>query len=98
QAELQQHLESTEEQKQSNWLPMELQNWASQILEPLGITRPQPERWREFLKKAREFDRETTDPERGLAFGDAPTMIAAVCLRDHRAELERDEREWCVRQ
>ena len=96
--ELQQHLDTTAAQMRSNWFPMELQNWASQILEPLGIAQPQPERWREFLKKAREFDPQKLDSERALAFGEAPTPIAAVCLRDHGGELEADEREWCVAQ
>jgi hypothetical protein len=96
--ELQEHLDITAEQMRTNWLPMELQNWAAQILEPLGIAKPQPERWREFLKKGREFDPAAIDAERALAFGDAPTMIAAVCLRDHVAELDPDERDWCLKQ
>lgn len=96
--ELQEHLDVTAEQMRTNWLPMELQNWAAQILEPLGIATPQPERWREFLKKAREFDPAAIDTERALAFGDAPTMVAAVCLRDHLDELETNEREWCLKQ
>ena len=95
--ELQKHLDMTAEQMRTNWLPMELQNWASQILEPLGIAKPEPQRWREFLKKAREFDPATIDAERALAFGDAPMMIASVCLRDHGAELDSDEREWCLK-
>lgn len=97
-AELQQHLDATAEQMRTNWLPMELQNWASQILEPLGIARPEPDRWREFLKKAREFDPEKLGPERALVFGEAPTLVAVVCLRDHGGELEADEREWCLAQ
>ena len=96
--ELQQHLDATAEQMRSNWRPMELQNWASQILEPLGISPPQPERWREFLEKAREFDPGSIDAERALAFGDAPTLVAAVCLRDHHGELTSVERGWCISQ
>ena len=96
--ELQEHLDATAEQMRTNWLPMELQNWATQILEPLGIAKPQPERWRVFLKKTREFDPAAIDTERALAFGDAPALVAAVCLRDHFAELDPDEHEWCVKQ
>ncbi len=96
--ELQQHLDATAEQMRSNWRPMELQSWASQILEPIGTARPQPEHWREFLEKAREFDPGSIDAERALAFGDTPTLIAAVCLRDHHGELAPVDRRWCISQ
>jgi hypothetical protein len=94
--DLQKHLDIVGEEMRTKSLPMEMQSWAAQILEPLGVVQPQPERWREFLKKAREFDVSSLDAERAFVFGDSPTMVAAACLRDHSAELDPDEWGWCV--
>lgn len=96
--ELQRHLEESREEMEMKRLPMDMQGWAAQILEPLGLRESQPDRWREMLKKARELDTSRMEPERLLAFGDAPTMVAVVCLRDFAAQLDHEERGWCVAQ
>ena len=80
--ELQKHLDESSKQMEGKWLPMEMQMWAAQILEPLGSTQPQPQRWREMLEKARTFHTVQVEPGEMLVFGNAPTMVAAICLRD----------------
>ena len=51
-----------------------------------------------MLEKARKFHTMRVEPERMLVFGNAPTLVAAVCLRDYHAELAEDELEWCIAQ
>jgi len=97
-ADLQKHLEEFGKEMEANWLPMEMQMWASQILNPMGSAQPQPQRWREMLEKARKLHAAGVEPERMLVFGGAPTLVAAVCLRDFLAELAEDELEWCIAQ
>lgn len=96
--ELQRHLEESGKELEKNWMPMEMQMWASHILEPMGATLPQPQRWREMLEKSRKLHTMGVEPERMLIFGTAPTMVAAVCLRDFMPELNQGEVEWCLSQ
>ena len=97
-ADLQKHLDECGKEMETSWLPMEMQMWASQILNPMGSTQPQPQRWREMLEKARKLHTMGVEPERMLVFGGAPTLVAAVCLRDFHAKLTEDELEWCIAQ
>ena len=96
--ELQKHLDESGKEMETNWMPMDMQMWASQMLEPMGTTQPQPQRWREMLEKARALPTMQIEPDRMLVFGYAPTMVAAVCLRDFFAELNEDELAWCIAQ
>lgn len=47
--------------------------------------------WREKLTAARAADRDTEDP---MGCRNGPGMVAAVCVRDHWAELSPEERTW----
>ena len=96
--ELQAYLKESAKQMEAGYLPMELVAWAAQVLEPVGSTHIEPQRWREMLEKARKFDTMQVDPDRMLVFGNTPVMVAAVCLRDFADELNRDELEWCMAQ
>jgi hypothetical protein len=96
--DLQKHLEDFGKEMEVNWLPMEMQMWASQILEPTDSRPREPQRWREMLEKARTLHTMAVEPERMLVFGGAPTMVATVCLRDFIKELNEDELEWCIAQ
>ena len=96
--DLQQHLDETGKQMEANWLPMDMQMWASQMIEPMGSFQPQPQRWREMLDKARALPAMQIEPDRMSVFGYVPTMVAAVCLRDFFAELNEDELAWCIAQ
>lgn len=49
--------------------------------------------WKERLTQARTIDCGTEDP---LGSQSAPGVIAAVCVRDHWAEMDDDERGWCL--
>jgi len=51
-----------------------------------------------MLAKARALPTMQIEPDRILVFGYAPTMVAAVCLRDFFAELNEDELAWCIAQ
>jgi hypothetical protein len=96
--DLQKHLDEFGKEMETNCLPMEMQMWASLILDPMEPHQPQPQRWREMLEKARRLPGMGVDPERMLVFGDAPIMVAAVCLRDFIKELDEGELDWCVAQ
>jgi hypothetical protein len=97
-SDLQEHLDESGKKMQTDWLPMEIQVWAAQMLEPMDSTQPQPQRWREMLAKARTLHTIPIEPERMFLFGSVPTMVAAVCLRDFSTELDEGELEWCVAQ
>jgi len=94
--DLQKHLDETGKELETNCLPMEMQMWASQILEPMGSSQPEPQRWREMLDKARALPTMKIEPNRMLVFGAAPTMVAAICLRDFFVELGEEELAWCI--
>lgn len=96
--DLQKHLDETGKEMKANWLPMEMQMWASLVLEPMGSSQPEPQRWREMLDKARSLPTMQIEPDRLLVFGAAPTMVAAICLRDFIAELDDQELAWCITQ
>jgi hypothetical protein len=96
--ELQKHLEEFGRKMETDWLPMEMQMWAAQILKPMGSRQPEPQLWREMLAKARTLHTMPLEPERRLVFGNVPTMIAVVCLRDFILELNESDLEWCIAQ
>lgn len=48
--------------------------------------------WREVLAKARTRDRESDDD---IGARNGPGVVAAVCIRDHWAEMSEEDREWC---
>ena len=53
-----------------------------------------PSRWREMLSRARttsDFGAAT-----GLGTQNAPGAVAAVCIRDHWAEMSASEQSWCA--
>jgi hypothetical protein len=96
--ELQKHLDESGKEMETNWTPMDMQMWASQMLEPMGTSQPQPQRWREMLDKARALPAMQIEPDRLLVYGFAPSMVAAVCLRDFFTELKEDDLAWCTAQ
>jgi hypothetical protein len=52
--------------------------------------------WKEKLKSAMSFERAPeTDPMENAASG-APSIVAAVCVRDHWEELSEDAKSWCI--
>ena len=96
--ELQKHLDESGKDLETTWLPMNMQMWATRSFEPSARAKPQPERWREMLEKARQLSQAPVDTEGMMLFGYAPTMVAAVCLRDFLPELTDDELDWCITQ
>ena len=52
--------------------------------------------WRtSLLAEAQAVERELDEPEE--FYRDGPGIAAAVCIRDHLAELDKSEFEWCIR-
>gem|GEM_PF-4621748 len=96
--ELQKHLDESGKDLETTWLPMDMQMWATRFFEPSATAKPQPERWREMLEKARKLSQAPVETEGVGLFGYAPTMVAAVCLRDFLPELKADELDWCITQ
>jgi hypothetical protein len=94
--DLQKLLVESGQKLEADRLPMEMHVWAARILEPIGSTPPEPQRWREMLAKARTPNSISSGRDGLSLFGNVPTMIAAVCLRDFSAELDEDELAWCI--
>jgi len=74
--------------------------WGVKVFAAEESERYQPAAWREKLAEA--MGGAHTDPEDGevelVKFGaEGAGVIAAVCVRDHWAELSAAERKWCVR-
>jgi hypothetical protein len=53
--------------------------------------------WAEHLSKAQQYlmTRAIAEDERALAAG-GPAYVAAVCIRDHWAEMAPEQKEWCA--
>ena len=51
--------------------------------------------WRELLSNAQAIERELEEPEDFCRGG--PGFVAAVCVRDHIDELNKNELNWCVK-
>jgi hypothetical protein len=58
-----------------------------------GADAAQKSLWREKLTQAREADRNAEHP---MGTHNGPGCVAAVCVRDHWAELSLQERTWCT--
>ena len=55
-----------------------------------------PAQWRQRLQDARSA---SVESDRGADFDPwegGPSVVAAVCVRDHWDEMSEDERDWCV--
>jgi hypothetical protein len=52
-----------------------------------------PAQWREKLASAKRMDRAAEHPDNSR---NAPGFVAAVCVRDHWAEMPPEEKEWCI--
>lgn len=72
---------------------LDLQMWGMQVFENKTQTRYAPNEWKISLKQARLI-RETRDEERLGQSG--PEFVAAVCIRDHLADLSGEDVNWCV--
>lgn len=77
---------------ETNQIAMTLLNWGmgafSRKLRPDDAAK-----WRQMFHLART----TTFPKEDLSFGSAgATHVAVVVVRDHWAELQQEEREWCI--
>ncbi len=56
-----------------------------------------PESWRTRLEEAQAAVAEGANPEE-VIFAGGPSIVAAVCVRDHWQEMNSDERDWCTSQ
>jgi hypothetical protein len=56
-----------------------------------------PTKWREFLLHAQRAIREPKPTEQSefLLHEGGPAYVAAVCVKDHWSELDKDQRKWC---
>lgn len=70
------------------------QMWGVKIFERAADNHYDAGEWRARLTAVRSAPA-PGDLSEQLLFGDAPTIIAAVCVRDHWDELTADERSWC---
>lgn len=68
-----------------------LLNWGMSVF----TGRAASDDWAEHLGKAQEYIEKTaiTDDESALAAG-GPAYVAAVCIRDHWAEMSPEQQEW----
>jgi hypothetical protein len=71
------------------------QMWGVKVFERETDDKYDPAEWRARLSLVRSAPQPEGVREE-LFFGDAPTIIAAVCVRDHWDDLTADERTWCA--
>jgi energy-coupling factor transporter ATP-binding protein EcfA2 len=71
------------------------QLWAVKVFERAPDDRYDPSEWRTRLATVRSAAPPTNIRD-AMFFGDAPTIVAAICVRDHWHELTADERTWCA--
>jgi hypothetical protein len=55
-----------------------------------------PSRWKEVLEQARALNVSDLDEMEMAYSGRGPSVVAAVCVRDHWDKMEADDRNWCV--
>jgi hypothetical protein len=70
--------------------------WGSKVFEGDLGQGYDPSQWRERLAQARAMDFTGLDEMESRMSGKGPGLVAAVCVRDHWAEMSQEEREWCV--
>lgn len=68
-------------------------NWAHSCFSRDG--KADPSLWEAYLKKAMELG--VTDLEEYVSWNDSPSIVAAVCVRDHWLELTEPQKNWCFK-
>ena len=68
--------------------------WGMAIFEGKDLDKHDPSKWREMFAAARKAVR-NYDKDLMLSYGGGPGYVAAVCVRDHWAELSSREKLWC---
>ncbi len=71
--------------------------WAKAVFDGSSTAGHDPNAWRGKLVEALRFHQEGAYEEEGFdPSASAPAYIAALCVRDHLAELSDAERDWCI--
>ena len=73
---------------------LSLSMWAYKVFKHEDMGRFDPSGWRQKLEVARRIEVTRSDEEIGAQGG--PSIVAAVCVRDHWEEMTVDEQAWCV--
>jgi hypothetical protein len=68
--------------------------WGMTTFEGRDLDKHDPSKWREMFAAARETVRKD-DKDLELSYGGGPGYVAAMCVRDHWAELSGREKLWC---
>jgi hypothetical protein len=73
-----------------------LLSWGLQAFKQEDAQSYDPPKWHERLLQAQSIDFCSLEDE-GLGTREGPGLVAAVCVRDHWADMSEGERDWCVR-
>ena len=75
---------------------MGLLMWGLKVYKREDSDRFAPGAWRERLAQAQAAETKSPTDIREMGTAGAPGLVAAVCARDHWAEMSSAEQDWCV--
>jgi hypothetical protein len=75
---------------------LRLLNWANAIFRRTSSGSPDPDLWPEILNAAIASNFDDDDVEGIAAWRGGPSIVAAVCIRDHWDEMSDAQRDWSI--